>query len=188
MDIYFKKELAYKFEGDYLRFDIGHTLFSTFDVDKGSDVLLRYIKVTKPSTILDIGCGCGIIGIVLSKKYPKAKVTSLDRDLLAVRYTNINALKNATPNVQALGSVGIEAIGDQKFDLIVSNVPAKIGDEAITQEFILGPLEHLNPGGSLWIVVVTALNRLIPKVGRVHNLHVHEVKKRTGHSVYCITK
>jgi 16S rRNA G1207 methylase RsmC len=189
MDPYFKKEVNYKFEQINLSFDFGITLFSTFDIDRGTDFFLRNIKLKqKPGSILDIGCGCGVIGISLGKKYPKSQVMCLDRDLLAVRYTNINAKKNNAQNVEAKGSVGIEAIGDYKYDLIVSNVPAKIGDEAITQEFILAPLEHLNEGGSLWIVVVTALNRLIPKVGRLYNLNVKEVKKRNGHTVYMIRK
>jgi 16S rRNA (guanine1207-N2)-methyltransferase len=188
MDLYYKKEISYKFSGHMLRFNAGITLFSTFDIDHGTDVLLRHIDIKPPKSILDIGCGCGIIGICLAKKYPKASVTCVDRDLLAVKYTNDNVVKNELENCKAIGSIGMEAVGDEKFDLIVSNVPAKIGDEAITHDFILTPLEHLNPGGTLWIVVVTALNRLIPKVGRTYDLKMREVKKRTGHSVYCIQK
>ena len=73
-------------------------------------------------------------------------------------------------------------------DLIVSNIPAKIGDEAIEREFILDPLEHLHPGGDYWFVVVSGLNRLIPALGRRHNLRLKEVKKRAGHTVYHIHK
>ena len=60
----------------------------------------------------------------------------LDRDLLAVRYTNINIVKNNISNARALGSVGMEVVSNQTFDLIVSNIPAKIGDEAIAEDFI----------------------------------------------------
>lgn len=87
-----------------------------------------------------------------------------------------------------LGSLGIEAIKDRTFDLIVSNIPAKIGDEAIKQEFVLEPYKHLNPGGEYWIVVVSALNRLIPKVAQEHQLSLEEIRKRHGHTVYKITK
>ena len=188
-DIYYKKELKYKFEDKILRFEVGNTLFSTFDIDHGTDILVRHIKLEQnPKTILDIGCGVGVIGICLASKYPDAKVTCVDRDLLAVRYTKNNTEKNNLSNLTTIGSVGMEEVKDEKFDLIVSNVPAKIGDEAITQEFILKPLDQLNEGGSLWIVVVSALNRLIPKVARDFNLSAIEVKKRSGHSVYRITK
>jgi 16S rRNA (guanine1207-N2)-methyltransferase len=188
MDLYFKKEIPYKFYGLDFRFDIGNTLFSTYDIDKGTDVLLRYIDAKNPKSILDIGCGCGVIGIVLAKRFPESRVTCIDKDLLAVRYTRINAEKNYTPNVDAIGSIATENVADKKFDLIISNIPAKIGDRAIEHDFILKPLELLNPGGTLWIVVVAGLNRLIPKLGRKHKLHMQEVKKRSGHSVYRINK
>ena len=188
MDVYFKKEIIYPFEGEKFKFDVGNTLFSTFDLDHGTDVLLRTIAPNNPKSILDIGCGYGPIGIVLAKKNPQAQVTMIDKDLLAVRYTKLNIEKNNIHNANVLGSVGMEQIMDKTFDLIVSNIPAKIGDEAIIQDFILIPFEHLNPGGELWIVVINALNRLIPKIKRQYQLNIKRAKKRSGHSVYQIKK
>lgn len=154
-DIYFKKNIVYPFEGEKFIFAVAETLFSTFDIDHGTDILIRNIALANPQTILDLGCGYGPLGIILAKKYPKAKVL-------------------------------MESVGEQKFDLIVSNIPAKIGDEAITRDFILTPYSHLNPNGELWVVVVNALNRLIPKIGTQNNLNVKEIKKRSGHTVYRI--
>lgn len=90
----------------------------------------------------------------------------VDRDLLAVKYANINLEKNEVANARAIGSIGIESVKDQTLDLIVSNIPAKIGDEAITEEFILRPYSLLTHGDEYWIVVVSALNRLISRVGK----------------------
>jgi len=199
MDVYFKKEIIYPFEGEKFKFDVGNTLFSTFDLDNGTDILLRTIVPNNPKSILDIGCGYGPIGIVLAKKNPQAQVTMIDKDLLAVRYAKLNIEKNTIHNADVLGSVGMEQIMDKTFDLIVSNIPAKIGDEAIIQDFILIPFEHLNPGGELWIVIINALNRLIPKIkrqyfeqgekqGPPYQLNIKKAKKRSGHSVYRIKK
>ena len=188
MDVYFKKEIIYPFEGEKFKFDVGNTLFSTFDLDHGTDVLLRTIAPNNPKSILDIGCGYGPIGIVLAKKNPQAQVTMIDKDLLAVRYTKLNIEKNNIHNANVLGSVGMEQIMDKTFDLIVSNIPAKIGDKAIIQDFILIPFEHLNPGGELWIVIINALNRLVSKIKRQYQLNIKRAKKRSGHSVYRIKK
>jgi 16S rRNA (guanine1207-N2)-methyltransferase len=189
MDDYFKKEIIYPFEGQKFRFDVGETLFSTFDIDHGTDVLLRSISPKKiPLKILDLGCGYGPIGIVLGNKYPDAKVVLVDRDLLAVRYATYNIAKNNITNATALGSLGIEAVKDITFDLIVSNIPAKIGDEAISQEFILDPYTCLNPNGEYWIVVVSALNRLIPHVIEKYHMDMKYIRKRNGHTVYKIIK
>jgi 16S rRNA G1207 methylase RsmC len=189
MDVYFKKEITYAFEGYKFKFDVGNTLFSTFDLDHGTDALIRAISPeNNPKTILDIGCGYGPLGIILAKKYPQAQVIMVDKDLLAVRYAKLNIEKNMISNASVLGSVGMEQVKSEKFDLIVSNIPAKIGDQAISQEFILDPFAQLNPGGELWVVVVNALNHLIPKVGSQNQLNMKLIKKRSGHSVYRVKK
>lgn len=188
MDTYFKKEVTYSFAGRKFKFDVGETLFSTFNLDRGTDVLLRSIDSKGAKTILDIGCGWGPIGIILAKNNPHAQVTLVDRDLLAVRYSSYNIAKNNIQNAKALDSIGMEQLLDYTYDLIVSNIPAKIGDKAIAEEFILTPYRHLNPEGQLWVVVVNTLNRLIPKVGRQNNLKFKEIRKRSGHTIYKFTK
>jgi 16S rRNA (guanine1207-N2)-methyltransferase len=188
VDAYFKKEITYPFKGLKFKFAVAETLFSTFDIDHGTDILIRSIITNSPKTILDLGCGYGPLGIVLAKTNPESQVTMIDSNLLAVRYTKYNLQKNNIANATALGSVGMESVIDKKFDLIVSNIPAKIGDEAITQEFILNPYEHLNLGGEYWIVVVSALNRLVPRVCGIHKIKVKEIRTRHGHTVYLIKK
>src|SRR5262245_33008562 len=165
VDCYFKKRIAYSCKGQVFGFDVAHMLFSSFDVDDGTDLLLRTLQVAPPRTILDLGCGCGVIGIVLARFFPAAAVTLVDRDLLAVRYARHNAALNEVQRVQVLGSVGLEDVPQLPFDLVVSNIPAKIGDVAIEQEFILGPISRLRPGGDFWFVAVSGLNRLIPGIG-----------------------
>lgn len=186
-DPYLKKRISYTYNGQDFIFDVGHTIFSSFQIDDGTSLLLRMMDgsvLTPPQRILDLGCGCGVIGIVLARWFPNAHVTLIDRDLLAVRYAQHNCLLNTTPNTQVIGSVGLEHAPTDPYMLIVSNIPAKIGDEAIEQEFILAPLDRLAPEGEYWLVVVSGLNRLIPRIGVRHNLNLKEMKKRSGHTVY----
>lgn len=187
-DVYFKKRIPYTCKGENFSFDVGHTIFSSFQVDQGTDLLLRTITVSHPRRMLDLGCGCGVIGIVLARLFPEAQVTLVDKDLLAVRYARHNCMLNNTTNTQVVGSVGLEQVPAGPYDLIVSNIPAKIGDTAIEQEFILAPLEYLGSGGDFWFVVVSGLNRLIPGIGARHQLKLKEVKKRSGHTVYHLHK
>jgi 16S rRNA G1207 methylase RsmC len=190
-DPYLKKRISYTYNDQNFIFDVGHTIFSSFQIDDGTTLLLRTIDVharTPPHHILDLGCGCGVLGIVLARCFPDAHVTLIDRDLLAVRYAQHNCLLNTTPNTQVIGSVGLELAPPGPYDLVVSNIPAKIGDEAIEHEFILAPLEHLHPDGEFWLVVVSGLNRLIPRIGVRHNLKLKEMKKRSGHTVYRLRK
>jgi 16S rRNA G1207 methylase RsmC len=188
LDPYFKKGIPYSCRGQSFTFDVAHTLFSSFEVDDGTDLLLRTIDVPPPGAILDIGCGAGVIGVVLGRLFPEAAITMLDVNLLAVRYARHNAAANGVERAVVLGSVGLEAAPEGPFDLIVSNIPAKIGDDAIEQEFVLAPLERLRPGGDYWFVVVSGLNRLIPGIGVRNGLKLKEVKKRAGYTVYHIRK
>jgi 16S rRNA (guanine1207-N2)-methyltransferase len=129
-----------------------------------------------------------VLGITLARRYPAAQVVMADVSLLAVRYTAHNLALNQVSNAAVLGSVGLESVPTEPYDLIVSNIPAKIGDLAIEQEFVLGPLARLRPGGEYWFVVVSGLNHLIPRLGPRHNLRLKEIKKRAGHTVYRILK
>jgi len=187
-DVYFKKRLDYYCRGQSFAFDVAHTLFSSHQIDEGTDLFLRTIDVPAPRSIIDMGCGCGVIGIVLARLFPAAQVTALDRDLLAVRYTQRNAALNRVTNITAIGSIGLESAPDEPVDLIVANIPAKIGDDAIEREFILEPLEHLSPGGDYWFVVVSGLNHLIPSIGMRNQLKLKQIKKRAGYSVYHLHK
>lgn len=188
-DVYYKKRIPYSLRGEQFIFDIGHTIFSSFAVDDGTDLLLRTIEPAEPpSHILDLGCGCGVIGITMARRFPAASVTMADVSLLAVRYARHNAALNGATNAQALGSVGLESVPEGPYDLILSNIPAKIGDTAIEQEFILGPLGRLRPGGAYWFVVVSGLNHLIPRIGARHQLKLKEIKKRSGYTVYRLHK
>jgi 16S rRNA (guanine1207-N2)-methyltransferase len=187
-DVYFKKRIDYYCRSQSFSFDVAHTLFSSHQIDEGTDLFLRTIDVVAPRSIIDMGCGCGVIGIVLARLFPDAQVTSLDRDLLAVRYTRQNAALNHVPNVMAIGSIGLESAPADPVDLIVANIPAKIGDQAIEREFILEPLERLRTGGDYWFVVVSGLNHLIPGIGTRHRLKLKQIKKRAGHAVYHLHK
>lgn len=93
MDTYFKKEITYPYKGIKFIFEVGNTLFSTFAIDHGTDMLIRHMTLNNPKTILDLGCGYGPIGIILAKTNPEAQVTMVDANLLAARYANSNIKK-----------------------------------------------------------------------------------------------
>lgn len=188
MDSYFKKQVEYTFANKRLVFNVAETLFSSFAIDHGTDILIRNITTSNPKTILDLGCGYGPIGIALASKFPHSQVVMLDKDLLAIRYSQLNIQENNIGNAEAIGSVGMEAVQGKTFDLIVSNIPAKIGHQAIIQEFILTSYKYLNPNGELWIVVVNALNHLIPRIEMLPNQRMQKAKKRKDHTVYKVRK
>jgi len=184
-DPYLKKRVTLEFAGELLEFDVAHTLFASHDIDLGTRLLLRSIEVAHPpQRVLDLGCGYGVLGIALAHRFPEAAVVLADSDLLAVRYARANAALNGTRNAEAVGSVALEAVSPGQFDLIVSNVPAKVGDRAIEEDFVLAPRTRLAPGGAYWFVVVSGLNQLTKRIASRNEIPLRQARKRSGHTVY----
>jgi 16S rRNA (guanine1207-N2)-methyltransferase len=152
-DIVFTAELA----GHPLTFHSTWGLFSPKAIDEGTDLLIRHLDIKPTDTVLDLGCGYGPLGLTIAKLAPQGQVHLVDKDFVAVDYANQNAALNHLPNARAYLSNGFAQVpADQKFDVVVSNVPAKIGGELLSI-FLQDAYDHLNPGGRLYIVVISGL-------------------------------
>ncbi|MFL5807167.1 MAG: methyltransferase, partial [Roseiflexaceae bacterium] len=116
------------------------------------------------------------------------EVTMVDKDMLAVRYARHNAALNKVLNVIVAGSIGVENIEQPSFDLIIANIPTKIGDKAIEYDLVVKPLELLDRGGYYWFITESQLNRLMPGIARRHKLSLSEVDRREGHIIFSIRK
>ena len=132
-------------------------LFSPKAIDEGTHLLLEYIEIKPTAHVLDLGCGYGPLGLVLAKLAPQGQIHLVDKDFVAVDYARKNAKLNRLTNTQCYLSNGFDQVPPgEKFDLIVSNVPAKIGTELLTI-FLHDTYTHLNPGGRLYIVTISGL-------------------------------
>jgi 16S rRNA G1207 methylase RsmC len=155
-----KQDLVFtvRLRGQNLTFHSTWGLFSPKAVDEGTSLLLDHLEVRPTDrTILDLGCGYGPLGLTLAKLAPQATVHLVDKDFIAIQYTAKNAAANGLSNTQAYLSNGFAQVpAGTKFDLIVSNVPAKIGGELLTI-FLADAYTHLNPGGRLYIVTISGL-------------------------------
>lgn len=90
-----------------------------------SDTLLLYdfIAACHPKgSILDVGCGCGILGLLLKRDFPETSMTLLDIQeanmILSERNAGLNSL-----HVGFIHGNFTETSFSDKFDWIVSNPP-----------------------------------------------------------------
>ncbi len=91
-----------------------------------SDTLLLYdfIATCNPKgTLLDVGCGCGILGLLLKRDFPATSLTLLDIQEANIVLSERNARLNSL-HVECLMHTDFrEASFSDKFDWIVSNPP-----------------------------------------------------------------
>lgn len=142
-------------------------LFSPREVDEGSQLLLAHLgDIKQDSDCLDLGCGYGPIGLALACLAPGGRTLMVDKDFVAVDFANHNARTNRIENARAILSNGFDQIPrTDRFDLIASNIPAKVGKELLAI-LLHDAHSRLNPGGKLYVVTINGLREFMKR-----NLH-----------------
>ncbi len=129
------------------------SIFSKNKIDDGTRALLEAISNTQTLSGkgLDIGCGLGVVGIALIKKFG-VFMDMIDINNTAVSLTKENLIKN---NVQhsanAFYSDGFENV-KENYDFIVTNPPIKTGKKLLFS-LMDGAKEHLKDGAPLILVI-----------------------------------
>lgn len=187
-DPYYKKTISYRFGDHNLEFMVSQDLFSSQVVDNGTQRLLRTLlfeKIDSFDKALDLGSGYGPIGIALKKICPLSEVHMTDRDALALEYSKANAeLNKVDDNVHVYGSLGYDDVPDTDFDLIVSNIPAKVGEHVLTH-MIKDARYYLKENGKVIIVVIDAIDDYIHKeLSTDESIEITYERAWPGHHVY----
>ncbi|WEV45789.1 class I SAM-dependent methyltransferase [Streptococcaceae bacterium ESL0687] len=125
-------------------------VFSKTQIDFGSRVLLDNTHMEEGESLLDVGCGYGPMGLTLAKKYG-VHPTLIDVNERALGLAEQNAQANHV-DARIFKSDVYSALGDEKFDHIVSNPPIRAG-KTVVHSVLTGAYDHLNPGGDLVIVI-----------------------------------
>jgi 16S rRNA G1207 methylase RsmC len=157
--IQFEAELR----GQRLRFESTWGLFSPREIDEGTCLLLQHLQVEPTADCLDLGCGYGPIGLTLAALAPQGQTLMVDKDFVAVDYAQRNATLNNLTNASSLLSNGFEQVPPKaRFDLIASNIPAKVGKEMLSI-LLHDAYARLRPGGQLYLVTISGLRAFIKR-------------------------
>ncbi|MGI6360501.1 MAG: class I SAM-dependent methyltransferase [Acholeplasmatales bacterium] len=141
----------FNYNGKVYRFSSADGVFSKGKIDFGSKTLIDAISLKNDKlNLLDLGCGYGVIGIILKDKYPNINLTQTDVNLRALELAKINAETNYISS-KIFYSNGFEQI-DDLFDVIILNPPIRSGKENVFKLYN-GAYEHLKKGGEFYIVI-----------------------------------
>ena len=155
-----REDLLIEYDG--LEFYTTWGLFSPRAIDEGSRLLLDYLELESDSNCLDLGCGYGVLGLCMARAAPDGQTLLVDKDFVAVDYSEKNRRHNRIDNASCLLSNGFAQVPQQQFDIIVSNIPAKVGREML-YIYLFDALEYLKPGGSFYIVTITGLRQFFKR-------------------------
>lgn len=118
--------------GKDLQFYVRPGMFSSSNIDKGTELLLQSIGPVTGKSILDVGCGSGVIGVVATAR--GARVSLLDVDARAIKLAKRNIELNGYrgDTYLALQPYGFES---NSFDVVLSNPPTHSGSKTLQQLF-----------------------------------------------------
>ena len=159
-------------------------VFSARRIDRGTRLLVESMIVEDGWTILDLGCGYGIVGIVAAKLAPRGVVYMVDINRRAVELAKLNARINGVRNVEVLWGDLYEPVAGIVFDAVVSNPPQAAG-RGVLRRIVRGARACLRPGGLLQLVARHAKGgaRLMEEMEETFG-NVEVVAKRGGFRVY----
>ena len=140
-------------------FDINFTfytdngVFSKDRLDFGTRTFLENLPIDEmqDSTILDVGCGYGPIGIILSK-LTSSKITMIDVNRRALHLAERNIKENKVNDIRVMESDCYSQLENEKFDYILTNPPIHAGKEKV-YEIVMNARYHLEENGTLFIVI-----------------------------------
>ena len=141
----------YTYRGVALSFRTDAGVFSRGEVDTGTRLLLEALPEVMDGEILDLGCGWGVIGIAIARKWPETRVTMADVNIRALELSRENAKRNRA-EVTCVESDGMAALEGRTFDAVVTNPPIRAGKQVIYRMFA-DAARALKPGGSLYLVI-----------------------------------
>lgn len=146
-----RKQIVFRFLGVDYRFVSDKGVFSKDHVDTGTMLMLTQLsKRNLSGNFLDLGCGYGVVGIVIKSLFGHLTVVASDINKRAIELTKENVGYHQL-DVDVVESDGFAAL-DVTFDTIAINPPIKIGKVKMYDLFAQAA-EHLKKGGSFYLVI-----------------------------------
>ncbi len=182
------RKLIYKYSSFSFEFLSDNGVFSKKHIDFGSKLLLEtYLNnENRPLKVLDVGCGYGFIGIVISI-VNNSYVDMIDVNKRAVHLTKRNYKKLDGFNGNVFESDAYENVKDT-YDIVITNPPIRTGKKKVL-EILLESFDHMKKEGNLYFVIRKDQGALsIKKILEENKCKVEQLNKEKGFYIYKVNK
>lgn len=134
-------------------FNTDNGVFSKSKLDFGTRCLLENLPLEEiKGEILEVGCGYGVIPIILTRIVDKIEsFDAVDVNKRALHLAEMNKKENFAPKVNFFLSDCYKNI-NKKYDVIISNPPIRAGKN-IEYEIVMNARNYLKEDGKLFIVI-----------------------------------
>jgi len=133
-------------------------VFCADRLDIGTRLLLRHLPTARPGdTVVDLGCGNGVVGTAAALAQPACEVVFTDESHQAVASARATFADNADPATKAdfVVADALTALPGAGADLVLNNPPFH-SHQAVTdstaRRMFATARTALRPGGELWVV------------------------------------
>ena len=161
-------------------------VFSKDKFDYGTRLLLDSIDIEKISgNVLDLGCGLGVVGIILGTINKNINIDMIDINDRAISLVRDNlTLNKVKANVF---SSDVYSNLNKKYDYIITNPPIRAGKEVV-RKFLLGGYDYLNDNGILYFVMRKdhGVKSMIKELENKYNVTI--INKDKGFYILSLTK
>lgn len=146
-----KKLISFNFNNKKYDIYSDNGVFSKDRFDYGTRVLLDSININELSgNVLDLGCGIGVVGVILGTINKNINIDMVDVNERAISLTKENISLNRVTADVFISDVYSNV--NKKYDYIITNPPIRAGKEVI-RKFLLGGYDYLNDDGILYFVM-----------------------------------
>ena len=167
-------------------------IFAWKQLDAGTRLLIEALhshSLRETDTVLDIGCGAGVLTLVAARQARNGQAIGVDVDCRAVQATRRTLSHNGITNAQTLASDCVQAVTERTFDAVVTNPPfhqEQATTYVVAAQIIRDAARILNPSGRLYLVA----NRFLkyePLIEQAFG-HAHLLRETKSFRVWAAEK